>query len=66
VPVHVVVGEEDRLLPPGPTERTIDRLADPSVHRVPAGHFDVHDDPWFEPVVEEQVAFLTEALDVDA
>ena len=65
VPVHVVVGEEDRLLPHGPTERTIDSLADPSVHRVPTGHFGVHYDPWFEPVVEAQVAFLTEALSVD-
>jgi len=65
VPVHLVVGEEDRLLPRGPTERTIDRLPDPSVHRVPTGHFGVHYDPWFEPVVEAQVAFLTEALGVD-
>ncbi len=62
VPVHVVVAEEDRLLPRCPTERVVDRLSDPSVHRVPAGHFDVHFDPWFEPVVEEQVAFLTGAL----
>jgi len=66
VPVHVVVAEEDRLLPRGPTERAIDRLADPSVHRVSTGHFGVHYDPWFEPVVEEQVAFLSDALAVDA
>lgn len=65
VPVHVVVAEEDRLLPPDPTVRLIDRLAEPSVHRVSSGHFDVHRDPWFEPVVDEQVAFLTDALDVD-
>ena len=66
VPVHVVVAEEDRLLPRGPTERVVERLGDPSVHRVPTGHFDVHYDPWFEPVVEEQVAFLSEVLDVDS
>jgi pimeloyl-ACP methyl ester carboxylesterase len=65
-PVHVVVAEEDRLLPPGPTERLIRRLSDPSVDRVPAGHFDVHGDPWFEPVVNEQVAFLTEAVTIDS
>jgi hypothetical protein len=63
--VHVVVAEEDRLLPRGPTERVLDRLGEPSVHRVPAAHFDVHRDPWFEPVVEEQVAFLTKVLGVD-
>lgn len=61
-PVHVVVAEADRLLPAEPTERTIERLPDPSVHRVPAGHFDVHLEPWFEPIVDEQVSFLTEAL----
>ena len=65
VPVHVVVAEADRLLPPEPTERLIDRLAEPSVHRVPAPHFEVHRDPWFEPIVDRQVAFLTEALSDD-
>lgn len=66
VPVHVVVAEEDRLLPPGPTERLIDRLVDPSVHRVPTAHFDVHRSPWVETVADRQVAFLGEALAVDS
>ncbi|UTF52280.1 hypothetical protein [Natronosalvus rutilus] len=64
-PVHVVVAEEERLLPLEPTERLLDRLTDPSVHRIPARHFDVHHDPWFEPVVAEQVTFLSDTLAVD-
>lgn len=62
VPLHVVVAEEDRLLPLGPIEGLVDRLAAPSVHRVPAGHFDGFHEPWFEPVVEAQVAFLEASL----
>lgn len=65
VPVHVVVAGEDRLLPHGPTERVVDELDDPSVHRVGAAHFEVHYAPWFEAVVTEQVAFLTEVLGVN-
>ena len=65
VPVHVVVAEEDRLLPQGPTDRLLDRLGEPSVHRVPATHFEVHRGPWFEPVVEAQVEFLTDVLAPD-
>lgn len=64
VPVHVVVAEEDRLLPHGPTERLLDRLADPSVHRVPSDHFGVHREPVVRPVVDEQVAFLSDVLGV--
>lgn len=62
VPVHVVIAEDDRLLPIGPMERLADRLPDASVHRVPTAHFGVHDDPWFDEVAERQVAFLTDAL----
>ena len=65
VPVHVVIAEGDRLLPLGPTERLVDRLPDASVHRVPTGHFGPHSDPWFDEVVERQVAFLGEALAVE-
>lgn len=64
-PVHVVVAERDRLLPLSPTERLLERLENPSVHRIAAGHFDVHHDPWFGPVVDEQVAFLSAASSVD-
>lgn len=64
-PVHVVVAENDRLLPLAATERLLDHLPDPYVHRVPARHFDVHHEPWFEPVVDEQVAFLADAISPD-
>lgn len=64
VPVHVVIGGEDRLLPIGPMERLAERL-EASVHRVPTAHFGPHADPWFEEVVEEQVAFLEDALAAD-
>lgn len=60
VPVHVVVAEENHLVPPGPTQRVIDRLPDPRVHRVPSGHFEVHFDSWFEPVLQAQAPFLTD------
>jgi len=62
VPVHVTVAEQDRLLPHAPTEHTIEVLADPSVHRVPTAHFDVHRDPWVDSVAAEQVAFLEDVL----
>jgi pimeloyl-ACP methyl ester carboxylesterase len=64
-PVHVVVAENDRLLPLAATERLLDHLPDPHVHRIPARHFDVHHEPWFEPVVDEQVAFLADATSPD-
>lgn len=63
VPVHIVVAEEDRLLPRGPTEKTVERLADPSVHRLSVGHLDVHVDPWVEEVLEEQREFLDAVLE---
>ena len=65
IPVHIVVAEEDRLVPRGPTEKTVDRLSDPSVHRVSAGHLEVHVDPWVEGVLEEQVDFLGRHLELD-
>lgn len=61
-PVHVVIAEADRLHPHEPTERLVEALPDPSVHRVPATHLGVHVDPCFQPVVEAQVTFLTGAL----
>lgn len=65
VPVHVVIAEDDRLLPIAPMERVAERL-EASVHRVPTAHFGPHVDPWFDDVVERQVAFLTAALSVDS
>jgi dienelactone hydrolase len=62
VPVHLVIAEEDRLLPVRPMEQLAADLPDVSVHRVPAAHFAVHDAPWFEEVAERQVTFLTETL----
>lgn len=62
VPVHVVIADEDRLLPIEPMERLVDRLPEAKVHRVEAAHFEIHKDPWFEEVIERQVAFLTGAL----
>ncbi len=62
VPVHVVIATEDRLLPIEPMEGLLDTLPDATVHRVDTAHFGVHTDPWFDPVVEPQVAFLREHL----
>jgi alpha-beta hydrolase superfamily lysophospholipase len=61
VPVHVVIATEDRLLPIGPMERFVEETPSARAHRVETAHFGVHTDPWFEAVVERQVAFLTEA-----
>jgi pimeloyl-ACP methyl ester carboxylesterase len=63
VPVHVVIAQDDRLLPLEPMETLLDRLPDARVNRVETGHFGVHTPPFFEPVVEKQVRFLTTALD---
>ncbi|MDZ7701453.1 MAG: alpha/beta hydrolase [Halobacteriales archaeon] len=65
VPVQIVIGEEDRLLPIGPMERLAERLPDATVHRVPAGHFGPQTEPWVGEVVERQVTFLTDALAVE-
>lgn len=63
-PAHVVLAEEDRLLPPGATERAIRRLPEARVQRLPVGHFDVYRDPWRERVLEAQARFLREELSV--
>jgi pimeloyl-ACP methyl ester carboxylesterase len=63
VPVHVVIASNDRLLPIEPMERLVEDLPDATVHRVETDHFGVHTPPWFEPVVERQVAFLYDALE---
>lgn len=63
VPVHVVIALDDQLLPVEPMETLVESLPDATVHRVETGHFGVHAAPWFEPVVAEQVTFLTDALE---
>lgn len=63
VPFHVVIARKDRLLPIGPMERLVERLPDATVQHVETGHFGVHTSPWFEPVVEEQVEFLSTAFE---
>lgn len=61
VPVHVVIAVRDAILPVEATERVVERLRGATVHRVPAGHFAVYQQPWRKPVVEEQVGFLVRA-----
>lgn len=63
-PVHVTLAEEDSLLPVEATEDLIDRLEDPQVESIPAGHFEVYQEPWFDKVADAQAAFLSEALAV--
>ena len=65
VPVHLVIAEEDRLLPVEPMAALAERLPDAIVHRIDGAHFDAFLDPWFDDVVERQVAFLREALLAD-
>lgn len=65
-PVHLVLAGEDRLLPVDATRRVVETLEDPSVDRIPAGHFAVYEDPWRSPILDRQVAFLAGALDADA
>ena len=64
VPFHLVIAEEDRLLPVGPMAALAERLPDATVHHIDGAHFDAYLDPWFDDVVERQVGFLREALGV--
>lgn len=61
-PLLVCVCDDDRIAPARPAVRVAERAIRGELRRYPIGHFDVFTDPWFEPVVADQVAFLRATL----
>lgn len=61
-PLLIQVGNDDAITPPAPAARAAARAPQGELSRYPCGHFDVYSEPWFEPVVTDQAAFLERNL----
>lgn len=64
-PIHITLAGEDSLLPVEATEDLAERLEDAQLERIPAGHFDVYQEPWVEQVTDAQAGFLSQRLRPD-
>ena len=57
-PALVQIADEDAVTPRGVAEATAARMAAPTVHVYPGGHFDPYVEPLFTSVIADQLAFL--------
>jgi fermentation-respiration switch protein FrsA (DUF1100 family) len=59
-PALVQIADEDAVTPRRVAEATAARMAAPTVHVYPGGHFDPYVEPLFTSVIADQLAFLRE------
>lgn len=59
-PLLVQAGRHDDLTPASAAEQLAERAPNGRFSLLETGHFEPYFDPWFDRVVDEQVAFLTE------
>lgn len=57
-PILVQVASKDQDTPPAPAAKAASRAPQGELKRYACGHFDVYLEPWFDRVVEDQLAFL--------
>ncbi|WP_067387732.1 alpha/beta hydrolase [Mycolicibacterium novocastrense] len=61
-PLLVCVCEHDVIAPPQPAITVAERAPHSELRRYPIGHFDLFHTPWFDRVVDDQIAFLHRTL----
>ena len=61
-PLLVCVCERDVIAPPQPAINVAERAPRSELRRYPIGHFDLFRNPWFDRVVDAQIAFLRRTL----
>jgi dienelactone hydrolase len=61
-PLLVCVCERDVIAPPQPAITVAQRAARGELRRYPIGHFDLFHTPWFDRVIDDQIAFLRRIL----
>lgn len=61
-PLLVCVCERDVIAPPQPAITVAERAPSGELCCYPIGHFDLFHTPWFDRVVEDQIAFLRRTL----
>ncbi len=64
-PALVQIADEDAVTPRGVAEATAARMAAPTVHVYPGGHFDAYVEPLFASVIADQLAFLRKHVPVE-
>ncbi|MDN5745101.1 MAG: alpha/beta hydrolase [Nocardioidaceae bacterium] len=65
-PALVQIAEDDAVTPRRGAESAARRMAEPTVHLYPGGHFDPYVEPLFTSVIADQLAFLREHVPVTA
>ena len=61
-PLLVCVCERDVIAPPQPAIKVAEQAPHSELRRYPIGHFDLFRNPWFDRVVDAQIAFLHRTL----
>ncbi len=61
-PLLVCVCERDVIAPPQPAITVTEQAPRGELRRYPIGHFNLFHKPWFDRVVDDQIAFLRRTL----